>query len=103
KTILNAANEVIGRNMNRKPKNLWTENAEGSKICYYRADSEQGEGQFVVGKIKELTAGGKRNLSDVAILYRTNAQSRVMEEMLLKSNIEYNIVGGIKFYDRKEI
>lgn len=103
KRILQAANEVIGRNMNRKPKNLWTENTEGNKIFYYRADSEQGEAQFVVGKIKELMREGNRNLSDIAILYRTNAQSRVMEEVLLKSNMEYSIVGGIKFYDRKEI
>lgn len=103
KRILLAANEVIGRNMNRKPKNLWTENSEGSKIFYYRADSEQGEAQFVVGKIKELMKKDNRKLSDVAILYRTNAQSRVMEEVLLKSNIDYSIVGGIKFYDRKEI
>ncbi|KOP71293.1 DNA helicase PcrA [Cytobacillus solani] len=103
KRILQAANEVIGRNMNRKPKNLWTENLEGNKIFYYRADSEQGEAQFVVGKIKELMREGNRNLSDIAILYRTNAQSRVMEEVLLKSNMEYSIVGGIKFYDRKEI
>jgi len=103
KRILHAANEVISRNHNRKAKNLWTENQEGSKICYYRADSEQGEAQFVAGKIKELTKDGNRPLSEIAILYRTNAQSRVMEEVLLKSNIEYSIVGGIKFYDRKEI
>lgn len=101
--ILNAANGVIAKNMNRKAKNLWTENPEGSKINYFRADSEQGEGQFVVSKIKEIKNAENRNLSDFAILYRTNAQSRVMEEMLLKSNIEYSIVGGIKFYDRKEI
>jgi len=103
KRILHAANEVISRNHNRKAKNLWTENQEGSKICYYRADSEQGEAQFVAGRIKELTKEGNRPLSEIAILYRTNAQSRVMEEVLLKSNIEYSIVGGIKFYDRKEI
>jgi DNA helicase II / ATP-dependent DNA helicase PcrA len=103
KKILLAANKVIENNMNRKAKNLWTENAEGNKICYYRADSEQGEAQFVIGKIKEMVDSGKRNASDIAILYRTNAQSRVMEEALLKSNIEYAIVGGIKFYDRKEI
>lgn len=103
KRILLAANEVISKNLNRKPKNLWTENAEGNKIFYYRADSEQGEAQFVAGKIKEYVNSGKRSLSDIAILYRTNAQSRVMEEVLLKSNIEYSIVGGIKFYDRKEI
>jgi DNA helicase II / ATP-dependent DNA helicase PcrA len=103
KRILLAANEVIAKNMNRKPKNLWTENPEGNKIVYYRADSEQGEAQFVAGKIKELSEDGKYKLSDIAILYRTNAQSRVMEEVLLKSNINYSIVGGTKFYDRKEI
>ncbi|WHY86749.1 DNA helicase PcrA [Neobacillus novalis] len=102
KRILLAANKVIENNMNRKAKNLWTENPEGNKLVYYRADSEQGEAQFVAGKIKELTRDGKK-LSDIAILYRTNAQSRVVEEVLLKSNIEYAIVGGTKFYDRKEI
>ncbi|MFJ5763209.1 DNA helicase PcrA [Neobacillus sp. NPDC093182] len=103
KRILLAANKVIENNVTRKAKNLWTENPEGNKLVYYRADSEQGEAQFVAGKIKELTREGKYKLSDVAILYRTNAQSRVMEEVLLKSNIEYSIVGGTKFYDRKEI
>jgi DNA helicase-2/ATP-dependent DNA helicase PcrA len=102
KRILLAANEVIAKNRNRKPKNLWTENPEGNKIVYYRADSEHGEAQFVTGKIKELTNSGYK-LSDIAILYRTNAQSRVMEEVLLKSNMNYSIVGGTKFYDRKEI
>jgi DNA helicase II / ATP-dependent DNA helicase PcrA len=103
KRILEAANHVIENNINRKPKKLWTENEEGSKIFYYRADNEISEAQFVAGKIKELTESGKRKYSDIAILYRTNAQSRVMEEVLLKSNINYNIVGGMKFYDRKEI
>lgn len=103
KRILQAANEVIANNHNRKEKNLWTENPEGNKIQYYRADSEQGEAQFVVGKMKELVQKEQRKYSEIAILYRTNAQSRVMEEALLKSNIEYSIVGGTKFYDRKEI
>jgi DNA helicase-2/ATP-dependent DNA helicase PcrA len=103
KRILQAANNVIENNRNRKPKNLWTENLEGNKISYYRADSEQGEAQFVAGKINEMVQKGSRKLSDMAILYRTNAQSRVMEEVLLKSNLPYSIVGGIKFYDRKEI
>ncbi|MBS4209576.1 DNA helicase PcrA [Bacillus sp. FJAT-50079] len=103
KKILQAANEVIQNNFNRKPKNLWTDNDEGQKIVYYRADGEQTEAQFVTGKIQELIRSGKRALSDFAVLYRTNAQSRVIEEVLLKSNIEYNIVGGTKFYDRKEI
>jgi DNA helicase-2/ATP-dependent DNA helicase PcrA len=103
KRILQAANEVIKNNLNRKPKKLWTENPEGKKIVYFRADNEQAEAQFVAGKIKELVDSGKRKLSDFAILYRTNAQSRVIEEVLMKSNIDYTIVGGIKFYDRKEI
>ncbi|MEC0471439.1 DNA helicase PcrA [Bacillus altitudinis] len=103
KRILNAANTVIQNNSNRKPKNLWTENDEGAKIAYYRADNEFGEGQFVACKIRQLHQSGKRKLSDFAILYRTNAQSRVIEETLMKANIQYNIVGGTKFYDRKEI
>ena len=103
KRILQAANQVIANNSNRKPKNLWTENLEGNKIQYYNADNEQAEAAFVVGKILELTRNGEKKLNDVAILYRTNAQSRVMEEYLLKSNIPYSIVGGVKFYDRKEI
>ncbi|MCO4851752.1 DNA helicase PcrA [Bacillus vallismortis] len=103
KRILSAANEVIKNNSNRKPKNLWTENDDGVKISYYRGDNEFGEGQFVAGKIYQLHSSGKRNLSDIAILYRTNAQSRVIEETLLKAGLNYNIVGGTKFYDRKEI
>ena len=103
KRILEAANKVISNNTGRKDKNLWTENSEGNKIVYFRGDNEQGEAQFVVGKMKELIKQENRKLSDMAILYRTNAQSRVMEEVLLKSNIEYSIVGGTKFYDRKEI
>ncbi|WP_078429295.1 DNA helicase PcrA [Alkalihalobacterium alkalinitrilicum] len=102
KTILEAANKVIEKNSKRKPKKLWTENEEGCKIVRYEADTEQDEAYYVIGKIKEATRSGSSN-SDVAILYRTNAQSRVMEELLVKSNIEYNIVGGTKFYDRKEI
>ncbi|MBE7956961.1 MULTISPECIES: DNA helicase PcrA [Bacillus amyloliquefaciens group] len=103
KRILQAANEVIKNNSNRKPKNLWTENDEGIKLSYYSGDNEFGEGQFVAGKIYELHSSGRRKLSDIAILYRTNAQSRVIEETLLKSGLNYNIVGGTKFYDRKEI
>ena len=73
KRILNAANEVIQKNSNRKPKNLWTENHEGEKISYYRADTEQSEAQFVTGKIKEMVDSGKKKYSDFAIFYRTNA------------------------------
>ncbi|MCI2255006.1 DNA helicase PcrA [Domibacillus sp. PGB-M46] len=100
--ILQAANEVIENNANRKPKKLWTENVDGKKIAYFRADSERTEAEFVAGKIKELSATGRKP-SDFAVLYRTNAQSRLIEETLMKSNIDYTIVGGIKFYDRKEI
>lgn len=102
KIILQAANHVIENNTNRKAKKLWTENEEGQKIIHYEADNEQDEAYFVVRKIKEAVVDGA-NLDDIAILYRTNAQSRVIEEMLVKANIEYTIVGGTKFYDRKEI
>ena len=103
KNILQAANHVISNNVKRKPKNLWTDNEIGEKIQYFRADSEQGEALFVTSKIKELVETKQRKFSDFAILYRTNAQSRAMEEMLVKANIPYTIVGGTKFYDRKEI
>ncbi|MBU5341463.1 DNA helicase PcrA [Caldifermentibacillus hisashii] len=103
KNILQVANHVISNNVKRKPKNLWTDNEKGEKIQYYRADTEQGEALFVTGKIKELVETNQRKFSDFAILYRTNAQSRAMEEMLVKANIPYTIVGGTKFYDRKEI
>ena len=103
KNILSAANQVIENNSNRKPKNLWTENKEGNKITYYRADNERDETRFIVDRMQEEIRSNHRNYGDFAILYRTNAQSRVMEETLLKANIPYNMVGGHKFYDRKEI
>ncbi|WP_025026146.1 DNA helicase PcrA [Caldalkalibacillus mannanilyticus] len=102
KRILQAANEVIKNNSSRKAKNLWTENEEGAKITYYRGDNEQGEAYFITEKIQEAISKGSK-YKDIAILYRTNAQSRVIEEVFLKSNIPYQIVGGTKFYDRKEI
>lgn len=102
KKILEAANAVIENNPARKPKVLWTQNTDGAEIEYYRADNEHDEGRYMAGKIIEHKTGGG-NYHDVAILYRTNAQSRVIEEMLLKSNIPYRMVGGIKFYERKEI
>ncbi|GAA0834797.1 DNA helicase PcrA [Bifidobacterium pullorum subsp. gallinarum] len=100
--ILNAANNVIGLNTGRKPKNLWTEQGEGPKIKVFRGDTEHDEGYFVTSEISKNINAGK-NYQDHAILYRTNAQSRVIEEILIKSDIPYQIVGGIKFYDRKEI
>ncbi|RSK25770.1 DNA helicase PcrA [Bacillus sp. HMF5848] len=103
KTILDAANSVIERNTNRKPKKLWTDNDTGEKITYFRANNEYAEAEFAAGKIRDLVSGNKKSYSDFAFLYRTNAQSRVIEEILLKSDIPYQIVGGIKFYERKEI
>ncbi len=101
--ILQAANDVISNNQSRYPKVLRTENMEGEKVELFRATDEQQEAQFVVQKIQELMELENRTLNDFAILYRTNAQSRVMEEVLVKSNMAYTIVGGTKFYDRKEI
>ncbi len=102
KTILNAANDVIRNNKARKDKNLWTANEEGEKIKYYRAYNERDEAQYTIRKIKELVA---RNVSyqDIAILYRTNAQSRTLEEEMLKENMPYRVVGSFYFYSRKEI
>ncbi|MEH7463660.1 DNA helicase PcrA [Bacillus thuringiensis] len=102
-SILNAANAVIENNTNRKPKKLWTDNQVGSKISYYRAATEKDEAYFVAKKIRDEIQMGNRKYTDFAVLYRTNAQSRMVEEIFLKSNIPYKIVGGIKFYDRKEI
>ncbi|HET7579921.1 MAG TPA: DNA helicase PcrA [Bacillales bacterium] len=103
KKILEAANQVIENNFNRKPKKLWTENGDGQKLVYYRGFSEQDESRFVAGKIRDLTMEQGRKYRNIAVLYRTNAQSRALEEALMKSNIPYNIFGGTKFYDRKEI
>ncbi|TDQ34162.1 DNA helicase PcrA [Aureibacillus halotolerans] len=102
-SILNAANGVITQNSNRKPKELWTDNKGGAPITYYRADTERDEAQYVIGKMKEFVQSGKWSYRDMAVLYRTNAQSRTMEETLVKSNVNYAMVGGTKFYDRKEI
>lgn len=100
--ILNAANKVIANNAGRKAKNLWTSKGDGNKIRLYQADSEHEEGYFITNEINKNVKSGKR-FDDHAILYRTNAQSRVIEEILIKSDVPYQIVGGIKFYDRKEI
>lgn len=102
KTILQAANKVIANNVGRKEKNLWTENPDGEKIFCYQGDSEHDEAYFIVSTIQQLLSTYKR-YDRFAILYRTNAQSRVIEDVLVKSNIPYTIVGGTRFYDRKEI
>ena len=103
KTILQAANDVIKNNRNRRPKNLWTQNTDGEDIVYYRANDEQDEALFVAKTIDELSSTSDYVYRDFAVLYRTNAQSRNIEESLLKANIPYTMVGGTKFYSRKEI
>lgn len=100
--ILQAANKVIANNTGRKPKNLWTDKEGGVRIKLFQADSEHEEGYFVTSEINKNKSNGKK-FGHHAILYRTNAQSRVIEEILIKSDIQYTIVGGVKFYDRKEI
>ncbi len=101
--ILDAANAVIDNNSGRKPKRLWTDNDGGSEIVYYQAMDERDEARFVIERAQELQQREQAKLGDMAVLYRTNAQSRVFEEMLIKSGIAYNMVGGTKFYERKEI
>ena len=100
--ILDAANQVIKNNRDRKDKNLWTNKGPGEKIKYYRAYNERDEAQYVIRKIKELV---NRNVEykDIAVLYRTNAQSRVGEEEMLKENLPYRVIGSFYFYSRKEI
>ena len=100
--ILDAANNVIKHNKQRKDKNLWTNRGVGEKIKYYRAYDEKDEAHYVVSKINELVNKGL-DYKDIAVLYRTNAQSRVMEEELLKENLPYRVVGSFYFYSRKEI
>ncbi|OFI06238.1 ATP-dependent DNA helicase PcrA [Clostridium acetireducens DSM 10703] len=101
--ILNAANDVIKNNTERKFKILKTENEPGEKIKLYRAISELEEAQFIASEIKKIKNSENKNYRDFAVLYRTNAQSRVFEDAFMKNSIPYKIVGGLKFYDRKEI
>lgn len=103
KKILQAANDVINNNRNRRPKKLWTQNADGEQLVYYRANDERDEAVFVASTISNMSQELGKNFKDFAVLYRTNAQSRTIEEALLKSNIPYTMVGGTKFYSRKEI
>lgn len=103
KSILSAANEVIDHNKGRKPKNLWTENKQGNKIQYYQGETERDEAYFIAETIQELIRQKKYQPNEIAVLYRTNAQSRAVEDTLIKSGIDYQMVGGMKFYERKEI
>ncbi|MBP3799567.1 MAG: UvrD-helicase domain-containing protein, partial [Bacilli bacterium] len=102
KNILDAANDVIKNNKNRKDKVLWSKKGEGDKIEYFRAFNERDEAQYAIRKIKELSNKGI-SYQEMAILYRTNAQSRILEEELLKENLPYRVVGSFYFYSRKEI
>ncbi|WP_214712298.1 MULTISPECIES: DNA helicase PcrA [unclassified Exiguobacterium] len=102
KRILEAANGVIQNNSGRKDKKLWTENVEGEKLLLHVASDDRDEAFFIINQMKELRQEGI-DYGEMAVLYRTNAQSRGLEEMLLKSNIPYKMVGGTKFYERKEI
>lgn len=103
KTILEAANAVIENNVQRKKKELWTENPQGEKITSYQAADERDEAHFVAMTIQKQKDIFQASYGDMAILYRTNAQSRILEEGLMAAHIPYTMVGGLKFYDRKEI
>ena len=100
--ILNTANKLIANNLERKEKNLWTDQNEGADVIYKETSVESEESQFVIETIKDLISEGYKE-SDIVILYRTNAQSRPFEEILLKNLMNYKVIGGLKFYDRKEI
>ncbi|GGV48804.1 DNA helicase [Streptomyces griseoflavus] len=102
-TILSAANAVIERNESRRPKNLWTKAGSGARITGYVADTEHDEAQFVADEIDRLTDAGEAKAGDVAVFYRTNAQSRVFEEIFIRVGLPYKVVGGVRFYERKEV
>jgi DNA helicase-2/ATP-dependent DNA helicase PcrA len=102
-TILDAANAVIANNMGRKPKELWTDQGAGEKIVRYHADDEIDEASYITREMTRLHDGGSVHWGDIAVFYRTNAQSRVLEEQLMRVGIPYKVVGGTRFYDRKEV
>jgi DNA helicase-2/ATP-dependent DNA helicase PcrA len=101
--ILNAANAVISRNKGRKAKNLWSDAGEGEQIVGYVADDEHDEARFVAGEIDRLSDDKAANPRDVAVFYRTNAQSRVFEEVFIRVGMPYKVVGGVRFYERREV
>jgi DNA helicase II / ATP-dependent DNA helicase PcrA len=102
-TILSVANAVISRNPNRKPKNLWSDAGDGDRIVGYVADDEHDEAQFVADEIDSLSDKGAARPGEVAIFYRTNAQSRVFEEIFIRVGMPYKVVGGVRFYERREV
>lgn len=101
--ILKAANSVIKYNRNRKVKNLWSDNSDGTKAKFYRADTDSDEARYAIQQVAQLREDEKLSYDDFAILYRTQAQSRSLEDQLLKANIPYRVIGGVRFYSRKEI
>lgn len=101
--ILTAANAVISQNTSRKEKKLWSDSGDGEKITGYIAESEHDEAQFVADTLKSLAREGKSRYGESAIFYRTNAQSRVFEEVFLRESIPYKVVGGVRFYERREV
>jgi DNA helicase-2/ATP-dependent DNA helicase PcrA len=102
-TILDAANAVIANNLGRKPKELWTDRGDGQPIVRYHGDDEVDEAQWVTREIARLHDGGDHRWGDVAVFYRTNAQSRVLEEHLARHGVPYKVIGGTRFYDRREV
>jgi DNA helicase-2/ATP-dependent DNA helicase PcrA len=102
-TILTAANSVIGRNEGRKPKKLWSDAGEGARIVGYVGDDERDEARFVAEEIDRLTDQRHARAGDVAVFYRTNAQSRVFEEVFIRVGMPYKVVGGVRFYERREV
>ncbi|AYY15657.1 DNA helicase PcrA [Actinobacteria bacterium YIM 96077] len=102
-TILSAANTMISHNSGRKPKRLWSDGGDGEKIVGYVADDEHAEAQFIAEEIDRLSDEGLATPGDVAVFYRTNAQSRSMEEVLIRVGLPYRVVGGVRFYERREI
>jgi DNA helicase-2/ATP-dependent DNA helicase PcrA len=102
-TILDAANAVIANNLSRKPKELWTDRGDGQPIIRYHGDDEVDEAQWVTREIARLHDGGDVRWGDVAVFYRTNAQSRVLEEHLARHGVPYKVIGGTRFYDRREV
>jgi DNA helicase-2/ATP-dependent DNA helicase PcrA len=102
-TILSAANAIISRNPDRKPKRLWTDAGDGEPVVGYVADDEHGEAQFVADEIDRLADEGLAKPGDVAVFYRTNAQSRVLEEIFIRVGMPYRVVGGVRFYERREV
>jgi len=102
-TILSAANSLISHNLGRPEKNLWTDSGEGAPVTGYVADSEHDEARFIADELRALSAAGQSRYGDAAVFYRTNAQSRAIEEIFIRLGLPYRVVGGVRFYERKEV